>query len=479
MKRKCKKHIKASHGSALRPSFILSLFLTLAAFLPLHIAEAGLIPAASTNLALDQQKVEALPLGQETLETYWTGSITDSNTTYITDILGPDALTFDLQVPDTPELYGSQAGQAIPYAITVFYPTTQNNPYLDYQLPGIDMSLPRMHPGSGRPMYLSEDKLYPLIIFSHGLYMHPLDERLLDLVRQGFIVAVVFHGDGRFPFPLLFDLHEIEQFSLRPLTLSACIDVVLNHPQLGPAIDQTRIGGVGVSVGGSALLALMGAEIVGPEWFKTRYTAVDKRMTVGVGIVPYMGKPMWNPLFGWDARGAHDVHAPFLAVSSAEDTIADMDMVQKVLSYKPGSRYLVQLENEEHWLSDEAVDSAFQWGLTFLKAHLKGNSAAQELLQPGTSLGGPVPNTLVQARPVPLQYNNDVFHWAEALLPNVLIPDGPTRQLQGILYRHYPANNIFLASYANELYWLDHTGVSSLGPVMYWWSALQTCTSQN
>jgi hypothetical protein len=439
---------------------------------------ADYMPVASSNLALDQHKIKSLSGEGENLEPFWTGNTSGSDTIYITDILDPDALTFDLQVPDISELYGNQAGQSIPYAITVFYPTTQNNPYLDYQLPGIDISLPRMHPGSG-PMYLSEDKQYPLIIFSHGLYMHPMDERLLDLARQGFIVAAVFHGDGRFPFPLLFDLHEIEQFSLRPLTLSACIDVVLSHPQLGAAIDQTRIGGVGVSVGGSALLAMMGAKIIGPEWFKTRYTAVDKRMTVGIGIVPYMGEGLWNPLFGWDARGAHNVHNPFLAISSAEDTISDIAMVQKVLSHKPGSWYLVQLDNEEHWLSNEAVDSAFQWGLTFLKAHLKGNPTAQGLLQPGTSLGGPVPNTLVQARPVPLQYNDDVFHWAEALLPDVLIPGGYTRQLRGIQYRYYPAHNIFLASYANELYWLDHTGVSSLGPVMYWWSALRSYASQN
>lgn len=436
------------------------------------LSSAGNLLVASTNLAHDMQKVRALASASKDLEKYWSGDSAGPDTAYITQILRPEALSFELNVPNDPQLYGQQAGQTIPVALVVLYPTTLANPYPDYDLPGTDFSLPRMHPGSG-PMYLPAEKKFPLLLFSHGLYMHPLEPRILNLVDQGYIVAALFHGDGRFPFPLPLDLHNIQLFSLRPLALRASIDFLLNHPQLGAIVDPARIGGLGISLGGSSLLALMGAKVVGPDFLSTRHTAVDPRVSAGLGIVPFMGQGLWTPIFGWDARGAEEVHAPFMAVSASNDSIADLDMVKRTLGFKPGGFYLVQLDEEEHQLSEQAVSTAFGWGLAFLEAHLKGNPAAQAVLKSGAHLDGPVQNTLIKSRPVPGSYPDEVFQLAEVLLPETFEPGPETQNLLGISYRYYPQRQVTLAAYANDLYFVDRSGIELLGPVMFWWSGLQ------
>lgn len=407
------------------------------------------------------------------LEDYRFGSKINSQELYITQLLDDEALRIDLEVPPDHDLYGAEAGNTISYTILVCYPTRAGNPHQDYPVPGTEIVIPVMQSGD-TPFFISDEKPHPLILISHGLLMDPLDKRIFELAGQGYIVAALFHGDGRFPFPTVLNLRRIEQFSLRPLALSATIDYLLDHPEFGPAIDQTRIGGVGVSIGGSAMLALMGAKIIGPEFFTVRNTAIDHRLSAAAGIVPYMGrKGFWNSLFGWDNQGAANVHFPYFAVSSGADTIADIDLVESVLSAKPGAGYLVRLENEEHWISDEAVDLSFAWISAFLETHLKGNPAYLDMLHAGISLSGPVENMMVTARHISAYYSEAIFDLAEELLPDLFYPVQPTHEENSILYRYYPEERVFLATYANELYLIDDFGVYALGPVMYWWSRLK------
>jgi len=56
---------------------------------------------------------------------------------------------------------------------------------------------------------------------------------------------------------------------LRPISLSAAIDLVLAHPQWRDHIDATRIGGFGASMGGESMMLMRGAGLttsLGLSW---------------------------------------------------------------------------------------------------------------------------------------------------------------------------------------------------------------------
>lgn len=428
-------------------------------------------PAACTYFGHNPDKIKMLQKQGVTLEELRKGSTQGSNKIYINQVLYPEVLGFDLQVPAEPDLYGNEAGQTIPYSLLVCYPTVSKNSAPDYPVPDKNISIPKMHtPGS--PVYISSEQKFPLILISHGLGMDPLDDRIFDLAAEGYIVAAPFHGDLRFPFPSLLNLRQIQLLSLRPLTLTATIDYLLEHSDFKNSIDPVRIGGVGISLGGTTMLALMGAEIIGPDMLDMRNTATDKRLTAAANIVPFMGQKYLFPVFGLHNQGCQDIHLPYLAYSSSADHVSDIDMVKSILKTKPGSHYLVQIEGEDHWLSDEAVDNGFKWVLAFLDAHLKGDPQAGEILVLDNSINSSVENSMVSAVPISQKYSEELFDLVEIHFPDLFQSSSQSQTLNGIVYRHYFNENLFLASYANELYIVDSMGAHDLGPVMYWWTEL-------
>lgn len=428
-------------------------------------------PVACTSLEHDPDKIREAKARGITLEELRAGGTRNSRKIYIDQVLKQHVPGFDLHVPHDLDLYGRESGSTLPYSLLVCHPTTAENTAPDYPVPGTDTVIPRMQV-TELPL-LPDERKYPLVLLSHGLGMDPLNENMFELAGQGFIVAALFHGDRRFPFPTIISLRRAELLTLRPLALKHTIDYLLEHPGFKEKIDETRIGGVGISIGGTTMLTLMGAEMMGPDIFSMRSTVTDPRISAAASIVPFLGQKYIFPLFGFNAQGADNVHQPYLAYSSAADGLADIDTVSSVLDNKPGSTYLVQVENEEHWISEEATENAFEWSLLFLNAHLKGDPEAQDALAKSSSIKSPVTNSMVMSRPVSQKYTQELFELIENLLPDSFQPGQSTQVTDGIIFRYYPLIEAYLASYSNELYYLDSAGVHPLGPVMYWWSQLE------
>lgn len=62
-----------------------------------------------------------------------------------------------------------------------------------------------------------------------------------------------------------------------------------------------------------------------------------------------------------------------------------------------------------------------------------------------------------------------LFNWIESLAPQMLPSGFPTLTLTGIIYRHYPSSNVFLATYQGKLFFIDpHGRTLDFGDVDDW-----------
>ena len=333
---------------------------------------------------------------------YWEGHEVNGQQRYITDVLAQPgtAIQFDAQVPFRFELYPSRFGQRVPFAALVCHPTPRTNTDPGYTLPGAGGVVPHMQRPGAVPQLVSDAEYaqtlglntsdasgnpaqLPLIVYSHGLGGSPLGKGYIDvmvqLAAQGYVVAAVFHADARFSkirledfadfayaiafFPLI-----VEMQALRPLALKAMTDRVLASGY-SAAIDRTRIGGFGASLGGEAMAHLLGARITSSLTLSCDETARDPRIRAAVGYVPYSGQS-FLPAFCNDQEGADSVNRPYLAISGTFDTTAPIKMTQQAVNRFGSSRYLVQLEGGQHELRPEDAGDVLTWMVTFLNAYL-------------------------------------------------------------------------------------------------------------
>jgi len=105
-----------------------------------------------------------------------------------------------------------------------------------------------------------DSKKYPLILISHGTGGGRLTlEWLADnLVHHGFMVAAVDHWGNTYDNKIAIDFVTPWE---RPQDISFVLTGLLKDPVFGPAIDQTRIGAAGFSIGGYTVIALAGAKL--------------------------------------------------------------------------------------------------------------------------------------------------------------------------------------------------------------------------
>jgi predicted dienelactone hydrolase len=102
----------------------------------------------------------------------------------------------------------------------------------------------------------------PLIVLSHGVYGSARSYSWIsgDLARHGFIVAGISHyGESPVYGPHTIDSTAVLKPWERPLDCTAALDYVLSHPRFGRIADPMKIGALGHSSGGAAVLALAGA----------------------------------------------------------------------------------------------------------------------------------------------------------------------------------------------------------------------------
>jgi hypothetical protein len=356
----------------------------------------GPFTVACSNISQDASRIAP----GATAADYWEGR----NDHYVTDILAQpnSAIRFTAPVPDLRNIYPVHAGDNVEFVAIVCYPTSAANTDPSYTLPSTGDVIPHMQPVGGAPRFISYDEYgmafnvaidahgptarLPLIVYSHGLTGSPISKGyvsvLVQLAAQGFMVAGVFHGDPRFSRVRVEDLsdafyllrnfdHVVEMELLRPVSLKAMTDVLLTSA-FAPAIDETRIGGFGASLGGEAMAMLAGARVTTSLDLNCSDPVHDPRLRAVVGYVPFGGYP-FLPGYCDGQVGAESVNRPFLALSGTADTTAPLVQFRQALNLFGSSRYLVELTDGQHELRPEDVGDLFTWMVTFFRAYLDVN----------------------------------------------------------------------------------------------------------
>jgi predicted dienelactone hydrolase len=360
----------------------------------------GPYPVGCSNMSQDFTR---MPPG-DSAQDYWEGNPrSDGSPRYITDLLVDPADTLDLTLtaPSNSTLYGSFAGNGVQYVIIACYPTTADNPRASYSLPN-GAVIPHMQLGSDPPLLADATAHFPLLVFSHGLAGSPLDSEYLQaitvLASNGYVVAATFHGDARFAQLTDDNLSDVAYLithlsnttalqALRPLSLSASLDLLQANPQWRDHLDPARIGGFGASLGGESLMLMAGAGLttsVGLSWTQV---INDTRLKAAATYVPYFGQVIF-PAFGRDEHGLDNVTLPFLAISGTADTVAPIAETMQGMERLTGTRELVELVGVTHGFDVPSTNDIFTWTLTFLNAQVRGDAAASALLPQMASVAG-------------------------------------------------------------------------------------------
>jgi len=322
---------------------------------------------------------------------------------YVTDLLADpgNTLIATVTAPQDSNLYGSFAGQKVAFVVLACYPTTADNPRPDYPLP-TGKVVPHMQIGSDAPLFTDNSARYPVVAFSHGYSGSPLSSDYISglsvFASYGYVVIAPFHGDLRFSdlkidnlsdVIALFPLSDFTAMqALRPLSISAALDLVLAHPQWKDHIDAARIGGFGASMGGETMMLLGGARLTTSyPGLSSDQVTFDPRIKAAVGYVPYFGQPVL-PAFGRDQHGLDGINLSFLGISGTADTTAPISEVKLGMSRLTGTRELVALSGVTHGFDLASTNDIFTWTLTFLDAEVRGNLTTQQQLSKMASVAG-------------------------------------------------------------------------------------------
>lgn len=285
---------------------------------------------ASTNLEIDEAKLLEIVAAGGDLGDYYSGTgAMGEERLYLSDLLAnpDDAFMFDVVVPDDNTLYGSDAGKTIPYAGIILYPTSASNDRADYEEPG-GIVLPHMQKAGETPIFEDAAQRYPLIVYSHGSGGYPLWmlPTLARFAGNGYIVMALFHGDGRFK-GIGSDLMQFQRIALRPLSVKKAIDLLEDDPAFKDHIEFEWIGAVGLSLGASTTMALLGGEVIGPTEDSTRPTTIAPRIKAAANFIPWLGNNSFS-LFGSRHKGVENVSRPYMVVAGTDDMAASFDVTK-------------------------------------------------------------------------------------------------------------------------------------------------------
>ncbi len=371
------------------------------------LALPGPYTVACSNVAQDFSRVAP---GGEAKE-YWEGFPSASGTPqYMTDLLADpaDTLSVTVTAPNNGDLYGSFAGKQVQFVVIACYPTVSNNPDADYPLP-TGRVIPHMQTGSEPPLFADPAARYPVLAFSHGYGGSPISNDYIGALSwfasYGYVVVAPFHGDPRFSDLKITDLSDavkvlshfgdfVAMQALRPLSMSAALDLVLAHPQWRDHVDAAQIGGFGASMGGETLMLMGGAGLTTSLVFDWTQVTVDPRLKAAVGYIPFFGQP-FLPSFGRDQHGLDGVTLPYLALSGTADTTAPLAVTEQGIGRLAGTRELVALTGVKHGLDAASINDIFTWSLTFLNAEVRGDVAAREQLSTMAGVAGGVDDYVV------------------------------------------------------------------------------------
>ncbi len=130
---------------------------------------------------------------------------------------------------------------------------------------------------------------WPVIILSHDVTGNAWAHRDMaaSLARRGFIVVAPTHDhDNAEDMRMLFSDRELP---LRAIQLRAALDAVLEHKQIGPHADASRVGYLGFGLTAPAGLLLAGASLT-PDGWKT--FAEEQKEKGSPWLLPYTSSRM-------------------------------------------------------------------------------------------------------------------------------------------------------------------------------------------
>ncbi len=360
---------------------------------------AGKFAVACSNVEIDTGRLAQL--GGNAAD-YYEGHAVNGQTRYITDILAhpESAFRFQERLPANPVLYPTLFLQRPDFVALICHPTSSGNSDANYKLPDDGGVVPHMQRAGQAAKIISASEYaltaglpdphssapaqLPLIVYSHGLGGSPVGKGYIDvavaLAAQGYMVAAVFHADNRyspvkienladFAFAVAFFPVIVQMQALRPFALKAMTDHLIADGDFGPAIDRSRIGAFGASLGGEAVAHLIGAGITQTIARDCGDTERDPRIRAAVGYVPYSGQS-FLPAFCDDQSGADSVNRPFLAISGTLDFTAPIHMTERAVNRMGSSRYLVELVGGQHELRPQDASDVLTWMVTFFDAYL-------------------------------------------------------------------------------------------------------------
>lgn len=361
----------------------------------------GAYPVACTNVEQDFSRVSS----GETAEMYWRGSSSGGKERYVDALLvsPTSALTSTFTAPGDADLYDRWAGRPVAYVFIACYPTTAENARADYTLPGNNV-IPKMQRGNEAPILPASASTWPVLLYSHGYGGSPLNgnylHALMAFASWGYVTVAPFHGDLRYSVfgpdsagfvakryvPIWSEFVAMQ--AIRPLSLSAGLDLLLARAEWQGRIDSGRVGAFGISQGGETLMLLGGAQLnYDILTFATKRVTQDARVHAAVGYVPYFGIES-VPAFGNEQAGAQSVSLPFLALSGTLDPIAPPDLVRAALDRMTGSRGHVLINGHGHDLDPGSGADIITWSLGFLAAWVNGDVAAKSKLTQVVSVEG-------------------------------------------------------------------------------------------
>ncbi len=394
-----------------------------AATFPVPPLPPGPYPVACSNVTQDFGRL----LPGEDVQAYWEGLARgDGTPRYATDLLSDAANTLAVTVtaPNDSSVFGSFAGRAVTDVVLVCHPTAADDPRPNYALP-TGRIVPHMQRGADAPLWPDATSRFPVLLFSHGYGGSPISNDYIAAVgifaSYGYVVAAPFHGDFRISDLSLDDFADVVQIvthakdflalqALRPLSLSATIDLLLAHPQWRDRIDAGRIGGFGASLGGESIMLMAGAGMTtsfGQSW--TQVTN-DPRLKAAVGYVPYFGQ-VFFPAFGRDQHGLDGIALPYLAIAGTADTTAPIAETFEGIGRLSGPRELVALQGVEHGFDVPSTNDIFTWSVTFLDAHVRGDPVARARLARMASVAGGGDDVVVIPYNVPPAPNYGGLWW--------------------------------------------------------------------
>ena len=383
----------------------------------------GKYPVACSDVAQDFTRL----LSGEDVQDYWEGVMrSDGSPRYITSLLSEpaDTITVPVRIPTDSDVYGSFAGTTLPHVVIVCYPTSSDNGRPDYPLPN-GKSVPRMQRAGDAPWWPDAATRFPILLFSHGYLGSPISNDYIEavalLASYGYVVVAPFHGDGRFgqlqlesvgdlPYLILHLRDFLAMQAVRPLALSAALDVLLADPLWAGHVMPEEVGGFGASLGGESFMLMGGGGLttsLGLAWTKIE---TDTRLKAAVGYVPYMGVPLF-PAFGRDQRSLNDVTLPYLAIAGTADTTAPIFMTEQALNALAGPRELVALNGVPHRFDAASAPDIFTWALTFLDAEVRGDPNARAQLAQMAQVAGGGGDSVVIPLNIPAEVNYGGLWW--------------------------------------------------------------------